>query len=102
MGVAPVRPELTARKKIKAGRLRLQKSKERQKLAVKLDMNIFLLLDHLFVCFSLEMQLSRHNSPNRSMKLVASLNSQQPIQLRTEEVLTFSVNYTSFIACRSP
>lgn len=102
MGVAPVRPELTARKKIKAGRLRLQKSKERQKLAVKLDMNIFLLLDHLFVCFSLEMQLSRHNSPNRSMKPVASLNSQQPIQLRTKEVLTFSVNYTSFIACRSP
>jgi hypothetical protein len=103
MGVAPERPELTARKKIKAGRLRLQKSKERQKLAVKLDMNIFLFLDHLFVCFSLKVQLSRHNSPNRSMKPVASsLNSQQPIELRTKEVLTFSVNYTSFIACRSP
>ena len=51
MGVAPERPELTARKKIKAGRLRLQKSEERQKLAVVLDMNISLFLDHLFVCF---------------------------------------------------
>ena len=98
MGVAPERPELTAQKKIKAGRLRLQKSKERQKLAVKLDMNIFLFLDHLFVCFSLEIQLSRHNSPNRSMKQVAYMNSQQPIQLRTKEVLTFSVNYTSLPA----